>query len=81
MGDHQTVRQTVPELTHNRFTGKAVKPLSLDTLRPQFLAFDIGIPLRVGPFKIAMRHQPRATVTRTDDVNHVQIAFLDQPLR
>src|SRR6202035_6001701 len=37
MGDDQSVWQRVGKLVHDRFQGKAVKPVTLDALRLQFL--------------------------------------------
>src|SRR5271168_1646077 len=36
MGDDQAVRQVLRELAHDRFAGKAVKPVALDTFKSQF---------------------------------------------
>ena len=37
MGDHETVRQIVRKLMHDRFARKAVKSVALNSLRLQFL--------------------------------------------
>ena len=36
------------------------------------------IHLGVRAFEIGIRHQPRAAVTRADDVDHVQVALADE---
>ena len=43
-------------------------------------AFDGGIALGVGAFKVGVRHDPRAAVAGTDDIDHVQVMILDQPV-
>ena len=43
-------------------------------------ALDRWIALRVRTFEIAVRHDARTAVARTDDVDHVQIIVFDQPI-
>src|SRR6266446_276627 len=64
-------------------TWDAVRPgeLPKEPLQPVSAALDIRKALRVGPFEIAMRDQPRTAMTGTDDINHVQIVFFDQPVQ
>ncbi len=64
-------------------TRDAIRPgeLPKEPLQPVSTALDIRKALRVGPFEIAMRDQPRTAMTGTDDINHVQIVFFDQPVQ
>ena len=63
-------------------TGDAVGPgeLAEQPLQAVPAALDIRIALRIGPFEIAVRHQPRTAMTRADDVNHVQVVLFDDPI-
>src|SRR3954468_14374142 len=63
--------------------GDAVRPgeLPKQPLQSITVALDIGIPLRVRAFEIAVRHQPRTAMTGTDDVDHVQVALLYEPIQ
>src|SRR5665213_243480 len=60
----------------------AVRPGKLAEQPPQSVPapLDRRIMLRVGTFKIAMRYNPRTAVTGSDDIDHVQIVVLDQPV-
>ena len=64
-------------------TGNAVRPgeLPKEPLQSVSAALDSRIALRVGPFEIGVRHQPRTAMTGTDDVDHVQIVLFDQPVQ
>ena len=44
------------------------------------IALDRRIAFGVRAFEIGHRHDARATMTRTDDVHHVQIVLFDQPV-
>ena len=41
---------------------------------------DIGIDFAVGPFQIGVRNQRRASMPRPDDVDHVEVVALDDPV-
>ena len=43
-------------------------------------ALDGGIALGVRAFQVGLRHDPRTAMAGTDDVDHVQVVFLDQPV-
>src|SRR5437016_14471977 len=43
-----------------------------------FVSLNAGIQLGVGAFQIGVRHHARPTVSRTANVNNVEIVFLDQ---
>ena len=72
-----------PRRFRRDMTRDAVWPgeLPKQPLQPVSAALDIRIALGVGPFQIAMRHQSRTAMTGTDDINHVQIVFFDQPVQ
>jgi hypothetical protein len=42
---------------------------------------DLGIDLAVGAFEIGVRDDAGAAVTRTDDIDHVRVAFLDDAVQ
>ena len=62
--------------------GNSVGPgkLAKQPLQSVPAAFDRRIVLGVRAFQIAVRHDARTAVARTDDVDHVQIVVLDQPV-
>jgi hypothetical protein len=62
--------------------GNSVRPgeLAKQPLQPIPAALDRRITLGVRSFEIAVRHDARAAVARTNDVDHVQIIVLDQPV-
>ena len=62
--------------------GNAVGPgeLAKQPLQSVPAALDRRIALGVGAFEIAVRHDARAAVAGTNDVDHVQIVLLDQPV-
>ena len=62
--------------------GNAVRPgeLAEQPLQPVPAALDRRIALGIRPFQIGVRHHARPAVARTDDVDHVQIVFFDQPV-
>ena len=41
---------------------------------------DVGIEFAVGPFQIGVRNQRRASMPWPDDVNHVEVVALDDPV-
>ena len=43
-------------------------------------ALDRRIALGIRPFEIGVRHHPRPAMARADDVHHVQVVLLDQPV-
>jgi hypothetical protein len=45
------------------------------------VAFNRRIALGIGPFQISLRHNARTAMARTDDVDHVEIIVLDQPVQ
>ena len=64
-------------------TGNSVRPgeLAKQPLQSVPAALDRRIALGVRPFEIAVRHDARTAMARTDDVDHVQIVVLDQPVK
>ena len=42
---------------------------------------DLRVDLAVGPFEVGVGHQRRAAVPRADDVDHVQVIALDDPVQ
>src|SRR3984885_16035750 len=63
-------------------TGNSVRPgeLAKQPLQPIPVALDRRIALGVGAFEIGHRYDARATMTRTDDIHHVQVVLFDQPV-
>ena len=49
-------------------------------LHPFGVLADVRIDLAVGPFEIGVRHQRRPAVPGADDVDHVQVVALDDPI-
>ena len=49
-------------------------------LHPLRVLADVRIDLAVGAFEIGVGHQRRAAVPRADDVDHVQVIALDDPV-
>ena len=43
-------------------------------------ALEVRIDFGIGAFEIGMRDQPRPAVAGADDVDHVQVVFLDEPV-
>ena len=60
----------------------AVRPgeLAEEPVQSGSAAFDRRIALRVGAFQIGMRHQAGTAMPRADDVDHVEVVLLDQPV-
>ena len=88
IGMDERIAQLAPFMDRARrfrrdMTGNAVRPgeLPKQPLQSVSAALDIRIALGVGPFEIAMRHQPRTAMTGADDIDHVQIVFFDQPVQ
>ena len=63
--------------------GNAVGPgeLAKQPLQPVPVALDVRVDLRIGAFEIGIRDQPRPAVAGADDVDHIQIVLLDQPVQ
>src|ERR1700689_44455 len=63
-------------------TGNSVRPgeLTKQPLQSIPIAFDRGIAFSVRSFEIGHRHDPRAAMSGTDDVHHVQVVLFDQPV-
>ena len=63
-------------------TGNAVRPgeLAKQPMQSVPAALNRRIVLGIRPFQIGLRHQARAAMAGTDDIDHVQIVFLDQPV-
>ena len=63
-------------------TGNSVRPgeLAKEPMQSVAAALDRRIALGVRAFQIGLRHEARATMTGTDDVDHVQIVLFDQPV-
>jgi hypothetical protein len=38
----------------------------------------VRVDLGIGAFKVSVRHEAGTAVSRTDDVDHVEVAFFDQ---
>ena len=55
--------------------------LAKQPLQSVAAAFDRRIVLGVRTFQVAVRHDARTAVARTDDVDHVQIVVFDQPVQ
>src|ERR1700730_9359907 len=62
--------------------GNPVRPgkLAKQPLQSVSAALDRRIALGVRPFEIAVRHDTRTAVAGTDDVDHIQVIVLDQPV-
>ena len=45
-----------------------------------FVLADVRIDFAVGAFEISMRHERRTAVSWTNDVDHVQVIFFDDPI-
>ena len=63
-------------------TRNSVRPreLAKEPLQSVAAALDRRIVLGVRPFQIALRHDARPAMAGTDDVHHVEIVLLDQPV-
>ena len=63
--------------------GNSVRPgeLAEQPLQSAAVALDRRISLGIRPFQIGMRHDARTAMARTDDVDHVEIIVLDQPVQ
>ena len=63
--------------------GNAVRPgeLAEQPMQSVAAALDRRIALGIRAFQIGLRHDPRAAMAGTDDVHHVQIVLLDQPVQ
>jgi len=46
-----------------------------------FILADVRIDLAVGALEVGMAHQRRAPVTRTSDIEHIQVILLDDPVQ
>ena len=55
--------------------------LSEEPFHALFVGCDIRIHLAIGSLEIRIRDQPRASVPRTRDIDHVLVVFLDQPVQ
>src|SRR5579863_10347859 len=60
-------------------TGK--RELLEQLLEPGFVLADVRINLTVAAFEISIAHERRAAVTRTGNVEHVQVILLDDPVQ
>ena len=49
--------------------------------QPGFILADVRINLAVAAFEVSIRHQCRAAMTGTGDVEHVQIMLFDDPVQ
>ena len=49
-------------------------------LHPLLVLADVGVDLAVGALEVDIRDQPRPTMPRAGDVDHAQVAFLDDPV-
>ena len=49
--------------------------------QPLLVLRDVGIDFAVGAFEVGVGHQPGSAVTRSSDVNHVQVLFLDDAVQ
>ena len=50
-------------------------------LHPVGVLGDVGVDLAVGALEVRVRDQRRAAVPRADDVDHVQVVLLDDPVQ
>ena len=85
VGMHQRVAQFAALVNRARrlrrhVAGNAVGPAELpeQPLDAVLVLADVGINLRIRSFEISVRHNPRAAVSRADDVDHVQPALADR---
>src|SRR5580698_4189136 len=71
-----------PRSFRRDMTWNAVRPGKLAEQPPQSIPapLDCRIMLRIGAFEIAVRHDAGATMTGPNDIDHVQIVVLDQPV-
>ena len=62
--------------------GNSIRPGELPEQPMQSVpaALDRRIALGIGPFQIGVRHDARAAMAGTDDVDHVEIVVFDQPV-
>jgi hypothetical protein len=56
------------------------RELTEQTLHPVLVTSDMGIDLAVGPLEVRVRHDPRAAVSGTRDVDRVQVLTADHPV-
>ena len=63
-------------------TGNAARKAELLEQRLHALGVlaDVGIDLGVGVLHVRLRHQRRAAVAGTGNVDHIQVIFLDDPV-
>ena len=61
----------------------AVRPgeLAKEPKHSAAAAFDRRVVLGIRALQVGLRHDPRAAVTRTDDIHHVQVVVADQPVQ
>src|SRR5215472_4459791 len=62
--------------------GYAIGPAELaeQALHAVAILFDVRVCLGVGALEVSVRHHRRAAMTRTDHVNHVDVALTDNAI-
>ena len=87
VGVAQSVAQLAPFVNAARRLGGHVAGNSAgktelleQLLHPFGVLANIRIELAMCPFEIGMRHERRAAVPGTDDIDHVQVIFFDDPI-
>ena len=71
-----------PRCLRRNVARNPVRPTELPEkpLDSVLVLFNVRIDLGVRPLKIRVRHQSRPAMPRPNQVNHVQVAFTDQPV-
>src|SRR6185503_13951737 len=61
--------------------GNSVGPAELaeEALDAVAILLDVRVDLGVGTFKVGIRHEARTAVSRPNNVDHVEVAFFDEP--
>ena len=57
------------------------RELGEELLHPRLVPADVGVYLAVAPFEIGVRHQRRAAMAGSGDIEHVEIVRLDDPVQ
>jgi hypothetical protein len=51
-----------------------------EALHPRFIRRDVGVDFAIGAFKVSVGDEPRSTMPRTGDVDHVQVMRFDDAI-
>ena len=57
------------------------RELGEQALHPRLVGGDVRVDLAVGALEIGVRHQSRSAVTRTGDIDHVEVVLLDDAVQ